>query len=65
MKKITLAYDEIKHETDDAYLIVFGEKTCWLPKSQVNVFFTGDQDVEMPLWLAEEKEIEAYEVYGG
>ncbi len=63
MKKITLIYDEIKHETDDAYLLVFGDMTCWLPKSQVAIYFRGDNEIEIPLWLAEEKEIEAYEVF--
>lgn len=57
---ITLLWDRIEHETDDAILFAFGDEEVWLPKSQIDV----DEEegmLDIPLWLAEEKEIESYE----
>ena len=46
---------ELKHETDNAFLVNDGTKDHWLPKK-----FTennGDGTFTLPLWMAEEKGI--------
>ena len=59
-ERIVLTYDFIEHETKSAYLIVFGETEVWLPKS-LSILDTKNVTIEVPLWLAEDKEIEMYE----
>lgn len=44
---------ELRHETDKALLIFDGDKTVWLPKSQVEV--NDDGTFAMPEWLAKDK----------
>ena len=52
---------KLLRETDAAIHVDHGAGKCWLPKSQLD-YTTGDADegdiieVEMPQWLAEEKE---------
>lgn len=46
---------ELRHETDKAFLVFDGDKTVWLPKSQVEQ--NDDGTWTMPLWLAQEKEL--------
>lgn len=45
---------EIRHETDNAYLLFDGTRTAWVPKSQVEN--NEDGTFTMPEWLAEQKE---------
>lgn len=45
---------EIRVETDRAWLIYDGERTVWIPKSQCE---RVDGGLEMPEWLAVEKEL--------
>lgn len=52
-EEIEVAYDEIKHETDKAYLFVIAEENFWIPKSQVK--HLQDNLFVVPRWLAEEK----------
>jgi hypothetical protein len=49
-------YDAIVHETEKAYLINFGGKEVWLPKSMIEVDI-DTMTVTMPERLAIEKEI--------
>jgi len=58
---ITVVYDWIDHTTDKAILFFFGDDEIWLPKSQITDLDEVANTVEIPLWLAEEKEIEDYE----
>jgi len=58
-ERIVLVYDFIEHETKDAYLIVFEEAEVWIPKS-LSILDTKNETIEIPLWLAEAKEIEVY-----
>ncbi len=44
---------KIKGETDRAYRIFDGDKTEWVPKSQVEN--NNDGTFTMPEWLAQEK----------
>lgn len=58
---IELGFDKIKHETDSAYLIEFEpDVEVWLPKNQCCLI--EDDTISCPEWLAEENEIEIYEV---
>lgn len=60
-EKIILTYDFVEHETKDAYLLSFGdEPNVWVPKS-LSVLNAKNETIEVPLWLAIEKEIEMYE----
>jgi tRNA(Leu) C34 or U34 (ribose-2'-O)-methylase TrmL len=60
-EKITLVYDDIKPTRSTlADLFIFGDEEVWLPKSQITVD-EESQTLDIPLWLAEEKEIEGYE----
>ena len=45
---------ELRHETDQAWLIFDGTKEVWLPKSLVEF---ADGEVTLPEWLAIEKEL--------
>jgi hypothetical protein len=56
MKLVDLEYDEIKHETEKAYLFVIDGKDVWLPKSVVQVNET-DKEVTMPESMAIDKEL--------
>lgn len=44
---------EIKAETDKAWRIYDGERTEWVPKSQVQ--YDGKSTFTMPTWLAKDK----------
>lgn len=59
-KKITVAYDELKSVTQMAYLATFAGRNVWLPKSQIT-FDEETKTLEIPYWLAVDKEIEMYE----
>lgn len=52
MADVIVKYESVDKETDNAYLISFGEilEPIWLPKSQVHVD-EDDKDVTMPEWL--------------
>lgn len=47
-------YGDLKHETDDAYLVYDGEKEVWLPKSLTEQ--EGDIFI-IPEWLAIREDI--------
>jgi hypothetical protein len=52
------AYDTVEHETDKAWLVKLADsEKAWFPKSQC-ILNEGDSIIEVPRWLAEEKEIE-------
>jgi hypothetical protein len=44
---------EVRGETDKALRLFDGNKTEWVPKSQIEV--NGDGTFTMPLWLAKDK----------
>ena len=44
---------ELRGETDKAFRIFDGERTEWVPKSQVEA--NDDGTFTMPIWLAAEK----------
>lgn len=57
---VHLDVDEIKRETDKAFLVVIDGEEVWLPKSQVSNsddYSEGDVDCCMSIteWLANEK----------
>lgn len=64
---LTLHFESVKAETRAAWLIVFGmdddlnDVEHWLPKSQCSINRAANE-IEVPEWLAEEKEIESYEM---
>jgi hypothetical protein len=59
-KIITLVYDQIMHVSEKAFFISFGDESVWLPKSQIEID-EKTKTLEIPWWLAVEKEIEDYE----
>ena len=58
---VYIEVDEIKRETEKAFLVIVDEQEVWLPKSQVEDegehFKQGDTDVEIGIteWIAREK----------
>ena len=44
----------MKRQTEKAWLIDFGDKEVWIPKSQIEVDLVDDV-VTMPEWLAKDK----------
>lgn len=57
---ITLTYDDFVTPTSKAFLVTFGDEKVWLPQSLTEID-ESNNTLEIPLWLAEEKEIEDYE----
>ena len=59
---VEISYDRLIHTTYDragddyAYRIDFGVATEWIPASQCEID-AREKIVEMPVWLAEEKEL--------
>lgn len=47
---------EVRGETDAAYRFFDGDRTIWLPKSQVE-WDSTDMTMTIPEWLAREKEL--------
>lgn len=47
---------ELRGETAKAYRFFDGERTVWLPKSQVE-WDESDRTMAMPEWLAKDKEL--------
>ncbi len=60
-QRITLVWDKMGITTPLAILFVFGDNDVWLPKSQISDLDEKTNTLEIPLWLAEENEIEDYE----
>ena len=58
---IILVWDKIEAMTPLAILFTFGDDDVWLPRSQITDIDEKTKTLEIPLWLAEEKEIEDYE----
>ena len=55
----TVVYDDLKHETDLAWLLLFDEEEVWLPKSVCEIDEV-EFEIEVPEWLVEENELENY-----
>lgn len=55
-KLVEISFDELKYETDAAFLVVIDDEKVWLPKSQVELHETSGI-VAMPEWLAIEKDL--------
>jgi hypothetical protein len=54
---VVIVYDRIEHETDAAILIVLDTEKYWIPKSQVIDHDEAGNAIEIPEWLAIEKEL--------
>ena len=52
---VVIDFDEIKHETELAYLFVIDDNEVWLPKSQCLTLDVEAREVEIPEWLAVDK----------
>ena len=46
----------------DAILFIFDKKEIWIPKSQIIELDEINEELEIPSWIAIDKEIEDYEV---
>lgn len=57
---ITLTYDNFIAPTARAFLVTFGDEKVWLPQSLTEID-ESNNTLEIPLWLAVEKNIEDYE----
>lgn len=51
---IRIPFDEIKKETDGAYLLDMGDEEMWFPKSQVRIY-EKKKVVYVPMWMAKDK----------
>ena len=60
-EQIILLYDSVEDISKNEYLVVFSKMKVRLPKS-ISVLDTMRDTVEIPLWLAVDREIEMYEV---
>jgi hypothetical protein len=60
VRKIILKYDDFTTPTSKAFLVVFDNISVWLPQSLTEID-ESSKTLEIPLWLAIEKEIEDYE----
>ena len=58
---IILLYDSVEDIGKNEYLVVFNKMKVRLPKS-IAILDTTRNTVEIPLWLAIDREIEMYEV---
>ena len=59
--KVTHVFDEIVRSTEKATLYKCGDRNIWLPHSLCTELMSssdGAIEVEMPEWLAVEKELE-------
>lgn len=56
----------LERETEKAILLRVGEIEAWLPKSLIETTMktTTDIEIQMPLWLAEEKGLDNYDCTG-
>ena len=59
-KTITLVYDDFVTPTAKAFLVTFGDEEVWLPQSLTEIDESSNT-LEIPEWLAIEKELEGYE----
>lgn len=58
MDTVEVEVDAIKHETDDAMLVVFEGEEVWVPLSQVDKIVrrkTGTALITMQTWIATKK----------
>jgi hypothetical protein len=55
IRYVEIYYDEIANETDSAYLFKIDGEEVWIAKSQCVI--TDGDIVEMPEWLATDKEL--------
>ena len=54
-KYVELDFDELKHETEKAYLFVIDEEEVWIPKSVCEEVDEELNIVEIQEWFAEQE----------
>jgi len=55
---VTVAYEKFVRETDKAKLFRFeGDQEVWIPKSLIESEDPDDQAIEIPAWLARERDL--------
>jgi hypothetical protein len=60
-QEVELAFDILVHTSDKAYLLQFGERDVWFPKSKATINMSMHKNtVRIPRWLMREKELEEY-----
>lgn len=60
-KEIALAFDILVHTSDKAYLLQFGERDVWFPKSKATINMSIHKNtVTIPKWLMIKKGLEEY-----
>ena len=57
MSRVTVDFDELVHQTDDAYKLRIGDETVWLPKAVCRDLDEEDGTVEVLEKFAIEKEL--------
>lgn len=64
MDSVTLYFDEIKHSTERANLLDFGDCSKWVPKSVgfITVFPDSAKagEIDVPSWFVKNEELEMY-----
>lgn len=48
-------FDEIKHQTDNAWLLIIDKKEVWFPKSICQIDDPKENIICVPEWMAIEK----------
>jgi len=60
-QEVKLVFDILVHTTEKAYLLQFGEKEVWFPKSQAVINMPIHKNtVLVPRWLMNQKGLEKY-----
>jgi len=54
---VTIDFDELVHQTDDAYKLAIDDRFVWLPKSVCQDLDEDDGTVEIPESMAIEKDL--------
>ena len=60
-QRIRLTFDMLIHPSDKAYLLQFGKRDIWLPKSET-VINTSKNIIIVPIWLVYQNSLEKYSI---
>jgi len=60
-QEVEVSFDILVHTTEKAFLLQFGEKNIWFPKSHSTLNMSmHNNTVRVPKWLADEKDLGDY-----
>ena len=53
---VSVSYDELRHKTEKAVLLIINDQEVWLPLKEVDLD-EDHEEVTMPAWLAKKNEL--------